>query len=73
MDGATPPTQAETRTAAFVLIRGIDTTVGQIVDFVRNLDATGFEATEKTSEYIEGLWIRCEALQAQSEAAVWSE
>lgn len=65
MDGTTPPTQAEVRTAAFILIRGKDTTVGQIVDFVSNLDASGFEATEKTAGYIEALWVRCEALQAQ--------
>lgn len=65
MDGTTPPTQAETRTAAFVLIRGQDTTVGQIVDFIRNLDEAGFVASEKTAGYIDALWDRCEALQAQ--------
>tara|TARA_R110001592_G_scaffold67354_2_gene206536 strand:- start:835 stop:1065 length:231 start_codon:yes stop_codon:yes gene_type:complete len=73
MDGTTPPTQAETRTAAFRLIRGRDTTIGQIVAFVATLDEAGFEATEKTAGYIDGLWIRCEALQAQSDDAVWDE
>jgi hypothetical protein len=71
MDGTTPPTQAEVRTAAFILIRGAETTVGQIVDFVRTLDESGFEASEKTEGYIEALWERCAELD--TDILDWSE
>jgi hypothetical protein len=73
MDGTTPPTQAEVRTAAFILYQGVDTTIGQIVDFVRDLDQAGFEATEKTEGYINALWDRCEALFDQHSEEFFDE
>lgn len=71
MDGTIPPSQDSVRTEMKKLIRGVDTTAGQIIAFAQRMDDLGFEADERTADLFDALWDRCEALQAQFDPFQW--